>query len=107
MSTSTPLVAPGAGQVILRTDPRWFVTRGILWGLLFPLLLRVLKLGSYGLLCAFGVLVVWLLFRNSTITLDAQGFVYHSVVRQIAHSWADVERFCVVEQRMLAFITVS
>jgi hypothetical protein len=28
-------------------------------------------------------------------------------VRRIAHAWADIERFAVVEQRMLAFITVS
>lgn len=56
---------------------------------------------------AIGALVVWLVFRNSTITLDDEGFTYHSAARRISHRWVDIDRFCVVEQRMLFFITTS
>ena len=104
---TTPFVSPGASPLILRTDPRWFLTRGIACGLLFPLLLRAVGAGRFGLPCAIGVAIVWLVFRNSYITLDSHGFTYHSVVRCIAHSWVDVERFCVVEQRIFGFIPVS
>ena len=104
---TTPFVSPGASPLILRTDPRWFLTRGIACGLLFPLFLRVVGAGRFGLPCAIGVAIVWLVFRNSYITLDSHGFTYHSVVRRIAHSWVDVERFCVVEQLIFGFIPLS
>lgn len=103
----TPSPLRGPSPVILRTDPRWFVTRGIALGLGFPLLLRLFGLGRFGLPCAIGAVLVWLLFRNATITLDRQGFRYHSLVQTVAHPWTDIECFSVVEQRMLAFITVS
>jgi hypothetical protein len=82
-------------------DPR------IGWGLVFPLLLRAVGAGRLGLLVTIAVAIVWLLFRKSYITLDSQGFTYHSVARHIVHAWIDVERFCVVEQRMYAFIVVN
>ena len=69
--------------------------------------LRVVGAGRYGLPCAIGVLLVWLLFRNATITLDSHGFTYHSIVQRVTHAWTDIERFSVVEQRMLGFITIS
>lgn len=103
---NAPFVSPGAART-LRPDPRWFLTRGIGWGLLFPLLLHALGAGRFGLLCAIGVGVLWLVFRNSYIALDGHGFRYHSAVRRIAHAWVDVERFSVVEQRMFVFITVA
>jgi hypothetical protein len=93
--------------VILRTDPRWFLTRGIGWGLLFPLLLRAIGAGSFGFYFAFGFALLWLLFRNSSITLDSEGFRYKSVLRNISHSWDEVERFGLVQQRMYGFITIS
>src|SRR5688572_12847479 len=103
---TTRCVAPGASPLILRSYPRWFVTAGIGCGLVFALLLRSVGAGRAGLLCAIGVALLWLVFRNSSITLDSQGFTYHSVVRRIAHSWVDVERFCLVEQRIYGFIPV-
>ena len=102
----TPTTA-NESPVILRPDLRWFVTRGIVLGLVFPLLLRALGAGSFGLPCAIAAVMLWLVFKGSYIALDGKGFTYHSGVRRIAHSWGDLERFAVVEQRMLAFITVS
>ena len=67
----------------MRTDPRWFLTRGIGWGLVFPLFLRVVGFGRYGLPCAIGVLLVWLLFR------------YHSIVQRVTPRTDDIERFSV------------
>lgn len=96
----------GVTSRILRPDPRWFLTRGIAWGLVVPLVLRALGAGRVGPLFAIGVAGMWLLFRNSYITLDSHGFTYHSSVRRIAHAWSDVERFSVVEQRIYGFITI-
>ena len=93
--------------VILRPELRWFVTRGVVLGVVFPLLLRALGAGNFGLPCAIAAVMLWFLFRNSYIALDSHGFTYHSGMRRIAHSWVDLDRFAVVEQRMLAFITVS
>jgi hypothetical protein len=104
---STPVASLGESPVILRPEPRWFLTRGIVLGLVFPLLLRALGAGGFGLPCAIAAVMLWLVFKSSYIALDSQGFTYHSGVRRIAHAWVDVERFAVVEQRMLAFITVS
>jgi hypothetical protein len=53
-------------------------------GLGFPLLLQALGAGRYGLPCAIGVVLLWLVFRNSYITLYTQGFQYYSVVRRVA-----------------------
>ena len=97
----------GASPVILRTDPQWFIKRGIIWGLVFPLFLRVIGAGSFAWPFALVVALLWVAFRNSTITLDSEGFLYDSVVRRVAHAWVDVERFSVVEQRMYGFITIS
>ena len=36
--------------------------------------------------------------------MDSRGFTYDSVVRLIAYSWFDVERSCVVEQRVYGVI---
>jgi hypothetical protein len=52
----------------------------------FPLLLRAVGAGRLGLLVTIAVAIVWLLFRKSYITLDSQGFTYHSVVRRIVHA---------------------
>ena len=60
-----------------------------------------------GFLFAIAPAILWLLFRNSSITLDREGFTYHSVLRRISHRWADVERFSVVEQRAYGFITIN
>jgi hypothetical protein len=92
--------------VILRPEPRWFLTRGIVLGVVIPLLLRALGAGSFGLGCVIAAVMLWLMFKSSYITLDSQGFRYHSGVRRIAHAWVDIERFAVVEQRMFAFITI-
>jgi hypothetical protein len=100
-------VASGESPVILRPKSRWFLTRGIVLGVVFPVLLRAVGAGSFGLACVIAAVMLWLVFKNSYIALDSQGFTYHSGVRRIAHAWVDVERFAVVEQRMLAFITVS
>jgi len=51
--------------------------------------------------------ILWLLFRNSSITVDSEGFTYRSVLRRISHRWVDVERFAVVEQRAYGFITID
>ena len=102
----TPSASLGESPVILRPDPRWFLTRGVVLGLVFPLLLRALGAGSFGLSCAIAAVMRWLVFKSSYIALDSQGFKYNSGMRRIAHAWVDIERFAVVEQRMLAFITV-
>ena len=104
-----PQRTPAASQspVILRPDPQWFLTRGIVLGVVFPLLLRALGAGSFGLPCVIAAVMLWLVFKSSYIALDSQGFRYHSGVRRVAHAWVDIERFAVVEQRMFAFITVN
>jgi hypothetical protein len=103
----TPVASLGKNPVILRPDPRWFLTRGLILGIGFPLLLSALGARSFGLPCVIAAGMLWLVFKSSYIALDSQGFRYHSGVRRIAHAWVDIERFAVVEQRMLAFITVS
>lgn len=92
---------------ILRPDPRWFLTRGIAFGIVLPLALTALGAGRFGLLFTLGAAVVWIIFRNSSLTLDRNGFTYNSGIRRIAHQWVDVERFGVVEQRVYGFIPVS
>jgi hypothetical protein len=105
---STPTVSRAReGPGVLRPDPRWFLTRGLAWGLALPLILGAVGARRSGLLVAIGVAVLWLLFRNSYMTLDSRGFTYHSVVRRISHAWVDVERFSVVEQRIYFFVPVS
>ena len=99
--------AAAPSPVILRPDPQWFLTRGLVLGVVFPLVLRALGAGRFGLAFMAAAVMLWLVFKNSYITLDSEGFRYHSGVRQIAHAWVDIERFSVVEQRMLAFITVN
>jgi hypothetical protein len=106
---SFPQPIPGAQRVspvILRPDPRWFLTRGIVLGNVFPLVLHALGAGNFGLGCAIAAVMLWLVFKNSYIALDSQGFRYYSGVRRVEHAWVDIDRFAVVEQRMLAFITV-
>ena len=93
---------------ILKPDPQWFLVRGVIWGLIVPLFLTLAtKATGLGLLFALGVLIMWLVFRNSSITLDNEGFTYRAPVKTITHRWVDIESFCVVEQRMLHFIPVS
>jgi polyferredoxin len=92
---------------ILKPDPQWFLKRIVFWGILFPVLLIALGSRKLGLLCPFGLFLVWLAFRNSYISLDSQGFHYHSIARKISHKWIEIERFGVVEQKMLHFITFA
>jgi hypothetical protein len=107
MPFSQPTPAASQSPVILRPDPKWFVTRGIVLGVVFPLVLRALGAGSFGLAFMIAAVMLWLVFKSSSIELDSQGFRYHSGVRRVAHAWVDIDRFAVVEQRMFAFITVN
>jgi hypothetical protein len=92
---------------LLKPDPQWFVRRIIFWGIIMPVLLTAIGSRKLGLLCPVGLLFVWLAFRNSYIQLDSQGFYYHSIARKISHRWIEIERFGVVEQRMLYFIVFA
>lgn len=97
----------GSSPRILHPDPRWFLTRGIALGIVLPVFLALLGAGRLGLLLAVACAIVWLLFRNSSITLDNEGFTYSSVARRISHRWVDVESFSVVEHRVYGFIPVN
>ena len=77
------------------------------FGLLLPLSLSAIGPSGLTLPCLIIAGILRLVFKNSYITLDAQGFAYHSGMHSLAHAWVDVERFAVVEHRMLGFIVIS
>jgi hypothetical protein len=105
---TTPFVSEvGVSPLVLHPCPRWFLIRGIALELVALFFLRGAGARGLGLLFAMAPAILWLLFRNSSITLDSDGFTYHSVLRRISHKWVDVERFSVVEQRAYGFITVN
>jgi hypothetical protein len=61
-----------------------------------------------GLMSAFGVALVWLVSKTSSMTLDHEGFSYKSLgARPVKHRWVDIEAFFVVEQKALGLIPVN
>ena len=104
---TTPFVSQvGTSPRILQPRPRWFLVRGIALELVALFLWRAGASGL-GFLFAMAPAILWLLFRNSSVTVDSEGFTYHSTLRRISHRWVDVERFAVVEQRAYGFITMN
>jgi hypothetical protein len=56
---------------------------------------------------AMGGAILWLVFKNSSMTLDNGGFTYQYLGKRTTHRWIDVERFCVVEQRAFGLIPIN
>ena len=54
-----------------------------------------------------GGAILWLIFKNSSMTLDSLGFTYQCLGKRTTHRWVDVERFCVVEQRAFGLIPIN
>lgn len=93
----------------IRPKPNWFLIRAIPLGI-FALLIFAKARGaaSLGLMSIFGVALLWLVSRSSSMTLDNEGFAYRALGRASAtHRWLDVERFFVVEQKALGLIPVN
>jgi hypothetical protein len=55
----------------------------------------------------FAAALLWLFSRNSSMTLDSEGFTYRTFGRTVTHRWIDVERFFVVEQKHWGLITMN
>jgi hypothetical protein len=63
--------------------------------------------GGLGLMFAMGGILLWVLFKTSSMTLDEFGFTYRCLGKCTTHRWVDVEYFCVVEQRAFGLIAMN
>jgi hypothetical protein len=106
---TTPFVSDIATTSrILRPNPRWFLVRAIVCGLV-ALLFYWSAAGTrgFGLMFAMGGAIFWLVFKNSSMTLDSGGFTYQCLGKRTTHRWVVVERFCVVEKRAFGLIPIN
>jgi hypothetical protein len=102
-----PLDSHGKPTVILHPDSRRFWTRVIPLGLLAMWVLRTRNGGGLGIMFVLGIGIIWLMYQKSSMTLDSEAFTYLCLGKRTSHRWQDVERFFVVEQRALGFITTN
>jgi len=96
-------------SVTFRPKPNWFLIRATPLGILALLIFAVARGASFlGLMFIFGVALLWLVSRSSSMTLDNEGFTYQSLgARSTSHRWSDIEAFYVVEQKALGLIPTN
>jgi hypothetical protein len=107
-TTSSPS-AVEVGSRTFRSQPSWFLIRAIPLGI-FALFIfaRAPRAAVLGALSVFGVALLWLVSRTSSMTLNDEGFIYSSLGKTSAtQRWSDIEAFYVVEQKALGVITMN
>jgi hypothetical protein len=99
---------------VLLPNPRPFLIRAGIWGLLAVLVLAmVLSRKTQGahaiaIFLALAAAFEWITLKSSSIRLDENGFDYRSFGKsKAAYQWTDIDSFSVVSQRVLGFIKVD
>lgn len=98
-----------AGSRTFRPELNWFLIRAIPLGI-FALFIfaRAPRAAVLGAMCLFGVALLWLVSRTSSLTLTDEGFTCSSFGKPSAtHRWSDIEAFYVVEQKALGLIVTN
>jgi len=97
------------GSRTFRPTPNWFLIRAVpLGGLALWIFAAVPRVAVLGAMFLLVVVLLWLVSRTSSVTLDNEGFCYSSLGKsQSSHRWSDIEAFFVVEQKALGLITTN
>jgi hypothetical protein len=98
-----------ASSCTIRPKSQWLLIRAIPLGIFALLIFAAAPKAAFlGIMSVFGVTLLWLVSRTSSMTLDNEGFTYQSLgARPASHRWLDIERFFVVEQKALGLIPVN